>query len=52
MLQLLGNVVDVPFISTDDLVELLEDAESQWWFCNEEDWKEAPHHPKIEDWIR
>jgi len=40
----------LPFIPADDLVELLEDAESQWWLCNEEDWKEAfTHHPKIGD---
>ena len=38
------------FIPADDLVELLEDAESQWWLCNEDDWKEAfTHHPKIGD---
>ncbi len=38
------------FIPADDLVELLEDAEEQWWGCNENDWKEAfSHHPKIGD---
>ncbi len=40
----------LPFIPADDLVELLEDAEEQWWKCNEDDWKEAfTHHPKIGD---
>jgi len=38
------------FFPADDLVELLEDAEEQWYKCNEEDWKEAfEHHPKIGD---
>ena len=36
------------FFPADDLVEILEDAEEQWYKCNEEDWKEAfKHHPKI-----
>ncbi|MBL7742565.1 MAG: 2-oxo-4-hydroxy-4-carboxy-5-ureidoimidazoline decarboxylase [Chitinophagaceae bacterium] len=40
----------LPFFPADDLVELLEDAEEQWWKCREEDWKEAfAHHPKIGD---
>ena len=40
----------LPFIPADDMIELLEDAEEQWWQCNEEDWKEAfSHHPKIGD---
>jgi 2-oxo-4-hydroxy-4-carboxy-5-ureidoimidazoline decarboxylase len=40
----------LPFIPADDMIELLEDAEEQWWRCNEEDWKEAfAHHPKIGD---
>lgn len=40
----------LPFIPADDLVELLEDAEEQWWKCSEADWKEAfSHHPKIGD---
>jgi 2-oxo-4-hydroxy-4-carboxy-5-ureidoimidazoline decarboxylase len=34
----------------DDLVELLECAEEQWYRCTEADWKEAfTHHPKIGD---
>ena len=34
----------------DDLVELLEDAEEQWFLCSEEDWREAfSNHPKIGD---
>jgi 2-oxo-4-hydroxy-4-carboxy-5-ureidoimidazoline decarboxylase len=40
----------LPFIPADDMIELLEDAEEQWWRCTEEDWKEAfSHHPKIGD---
>ncbi len=40
----------LPFVPADDMIELLEDAEEQWWLCNEEDWKEAfSHHPKIGD---
>ena len=40
----------LPFIPADDMIELLEDAEEQWWQCKEEDWKEAfGHHPKIGD---
>lgn len=40
----------LPFIPAEDLVELLEDAEEQWYLCSEEDWKEAfTHHPKIGD---
>lgn len=38
------------FFPMDDLVELLEDAEEQWYLCTEADWKEAfTHHPKIGD---
>jgi 2-oxo-4-hydroxy-4-carboxy-5-ureidoimidazoline decarboxylase len=40
----------MPFVPAEDLVELLEDAEEQWWLCTEADWKEAfEHHPKIGD---
>jgi len=40
----------LPFIPADDMIELLEDAEEQWYQCSEEDWKEAfSHHPKIGD---
>jgi 2-oxo-4-hydroxy-4-carboxy-5-ureidoimidazoline decarboxylase len=40
----------LPFIPADDMIELLEDAEEQWWQCSEGDWKEAfGHHPKIGD---
>ena len=40
----------LPFIPADDMVELLEDAEEQWFKCSEEDWKQAfAHHPKIGD---
>jgi 2-oxo-4-hydroxy-4-carboxy-5-ureidoimidazoline decarboxylase len=40
----------LPFFPVDDLVELLEDAEEQWYKCSEQDWKEAfSHHPKIGD---
>jgi len=39
-----------PFFPADDLVELLEDAEEQWFKCSEADWKEAfSQHPKIGD---
>jgi 2-oxo-4-hydroxy-4-carboxy-5-ureidoimidazoline decarboxylase len=38
------------FVPADDMIELLEDAEEQWWQCSAEDWKEAfSHHPKIGD---
>jgi 2-oxo-4-hydroxy-4-carboxy-5-ureidoimidazoline decarboxylase len=40
----------LPFVPADDMVELLEDAEEQWWKCSVDDWKEAfAHHPKIGD---
>ena len=40
----------LPFFPAEDLVEVLEDAEEQWYQCSEEDWKEAfAHHPKIGD---
>lgn len=40
----------LPFFPADDMVELLEDAEEQWFLCNETDWKEAfAHHPRIGD---
>jgi 2-oxo-4-hydroxy-4-carboxy-5-ureidoimidazoline decarboxylase len=40
----------LPFFPADDLVELLEDAEEQWFLCSEADWKEAfAQHPKIGD---
>lgn len=40
----------LPFFPADDLVELLEDAEEQWFNCSEHDWKEAfARHPKIGD---
>ena len=31
----------LPFFPADDLVELLEDAEEQWYQCSPIDWKEA-----------
>ena len=38
------------FFPVEDLVELLEDAEEEWYKCSPEDWKEAfSHHPKIGD---
>ena len=38
------------FFPIEDLVELLEDAEEQWFKCSPEDWKEAfSYHPKIGD---
>jgi 2-oxo-4-hydroxy-4-carboxy-5-ureidoimidazoline decarboxylase len=40
----------LPFLPADDLVELLEDAEEQWFLCSEADWKEAfAQHPRIGD---
>jgi len=40
----------LPFFPADDLIELLEDAEEQWWKCTEADWLEAfTYHPKIGD---
>jgi 2-oxo-4-hydroxy-4-carboxy-5-ureidoimidazoline decarboxylase len=40
----------LPFIPAEDMVELLEDAEEQWWKCDEADWKEAfAQHPRIGD---
>jgi 2-oxo-4-hydroxy-4-carboxy-5-ureidoimidazoline decarboxylase len=40
----------IQFFPADDLVELLEDAEEQWYQCMEADWKEAfAHHPEIGD---
>jgi 2-oxo-4-hydroxy-4-carboxy-5-ureidoimidazoline decarboxylase len=34
----------------EDLVDLLEIAEEQWYACHETDWREAfSHHPKIGD---
>ena len=47
-----ANWVDnmLPFFPADDLVELLEDAEEQWFKCTEADFLEAfTHHPKIGD---
>ncbi|MEO5890769.1 MAG: 2-oxo-4-hydroxy-4-carboxy-5-ureidoimidazoline decarboxylase [Ferruginibacter sp.] len=39
-----------PFFPMDDLVEMLEDAEGQWYACTEADWREAfTQHPKIGD---
>jgi 2-oxo-4-hydroxy-4-carboxy-5-ureidoimidazoline decarboxylase len=38
------------FFPIEDLVELLEDAEEQWFKCSPEDWKEAfSYHPRIGD---
>jgi 2-oxo-4-hydroxy-4-carboxy-5-ureidoimidazoline decarboxylase len=40
----------LPFFPADDMVELLEDAEEQWFLCTPADWKEAfAQHPKIGD---
>ena len=40
----------IRFFPMDDLVEMLEDAEEQWYACTEADWREAfAHHPKIGD---
>ncbi len=38
------------FFPADDMVELINDAEDQWYECSEADWLEAfTHHPKIGD---
>ena len=38
----------IPFFPADDMVELIYDAEDQWYECSEADWLEAfTHHPKI-----
>lgn len=40
----------LPHVPAEDMVELLEDAEIEWWNCTEDDWKEAfAAHPKIGD---
>lgn len=40
----------LPFFPADDLVELLEDAEEQWYLCSHDDWKGAfAQHPRIGD---
>lgn len=37
-------------LPAEDLVDLLEIAEEQWYACHESDWREAfTHHPKIGD---
>ncbi|THU40623.1 2-oxo-4-hydroxy-4-carboxy-5-ureidoimidazoline decarboxylase [Niastella caeni] len=37
-------------LPAEDLVDLLEIAEEQWYVCHEQDWREAfAHHPKIGD---
>lgn len=37
-------------LPAEDLVDLLEIAEEQWYACQEQDWREAfSHHPKIGD---
>ncbi|MEP7111119.1 MAG: 2-oxo-4-hydroxy-4-carboxy-5-ureidoimidazoline decarboxylase [Ferruginibacter sp.] len=40
----------VSFFPMDDLVEMLEDAEEQWYGCSPKDWREAfSHQVKIGD---
>ncbi len=40
----------LPFFPADDMVEILNDAEDQWYDCTEADWLQAfTHHPKIGD---
>jgi 2-oxo-4-hydroxy-4-carboxy-5-ureidoimidazoline decarboxylase len=37
-------------LPAEDLVDLLEIAEEQWYLCHQSDWQEAfSHHPKIGD---
>jgi 2-oxo-4-hydroxy-4-carboxy-5-ureidoimidazoline decarboxylase len=36
--------------AAEDLVDLFEEAEENWYLCTEKDWKEAfTHHPRIGD---
>ena len=43
-----NNMIAVP--PAEDLVDLLEIAEEQWYSCHEADWREAfSHHPRIGD---
>ena len=38
----------LPFFPADDMVELIYDAEDQWYECSDADWlEEFTHHPKI-----
>ncbi len=40
----------LPALPAEDLVDLLEIAEEQWYACHESDWREAfAQHPKIGD---
>src|SRR5438132_12078296 len=40
----------VAALPAEDLVDLLEIAEEQWYACHEQDWLDAfTHHPKIGD---
>jgi 2-oxo-4-hydroxy-4-carboxy-5-ureidoimidazoline decarboxylase len=40
----------IPALPAEDLVDLLEIAEEQWYACQEADWREAfSQHPKIGD---
>jgi 2-oxo-4-hydroxy-4-carboxy-5-ureidoimidazoline decarboxylase len=46
--QWVNNMVGA--LPAEDLVDLLEIAEEQWYACQESDWREAfAHHPKIGD---
>jgi len=46
--QWVNNMVGA--LPAEDLVDLLEIAEEQWYACQENDWREAfAHHPKIGD---
>jgi 2-oxo-4-hydroxy-4-carboxy-5-ureidoimidazoline decarboxylase len=43
-----NNMIAAP--PAEDLVDLLQIAEEQWYACQEADWREAfSHHPKIGD---
>ena len=40
----------VALLPMEELVELMDFAEEQWYACSEADWREAfSHHPKIGD---
>lgn len=54
MLQCCGSVTwadrIIAALPAEDLVDLLEIAEEQWYACSKNDWRESfSHHPKIGD---
>ena len=54
LLQCCGSVTwankIIAALPAEDLIDLLEIAEEQWYACSKQDWQEAfTHHPKIGD---